>query len=142
MFTTFAQQRNRWCWKSAIRMFLEMGRSEIIWYLQVLKPYSCDLFTVYDSWDRFSAKIWFVKTSTWIVKYDSRFVKSNHDICCLHCHSSWKIKHWLSLFIVMLKPLKFIKTNQRSCFKMIVAQHLFKRENRTKIFLPNFVSTC
>ena len=45
--------------------------------MQVLRPYSWKLFTLYELWNMFSAKIWFVKASTWIKKYESWVIKSN-----------------------------------------------------------------
>ena len=73
-YMTFAWQRNGWWWKSWIK-----SDCRIIWYLFAgLKPiilYSVHsiLFVKY----LFSSEIWFVKTSTRIVKYESRVVKSS-----------------------------------------------------------------
>ena len=72
---TFAQWRNRWCWKSVIRMFQEIWHCEIFWYCRFQNH-----ILVISLWFvkyEFSTKIWFVKTSTWIVKYESRVVKLN-----------------------------------------------------------------
>ena len=43
------------------------------------RPWPCVLLTLHDSWKMcvFSAKIWFLKTLTRIVKYESQVIKSN-----------------------------------------------------------------
>ena len=48
-------------------------------YLLVLRPWSCVLFTVFDSWSIFSAKIYFMKTSARIGQCKSGVIKLNPD---------------------------------------------------------------
>ena len=75
----FALQRNRWCWKSAIRMFLKKIHCQITLYLFAgfKTIFLCSVYTLWFMKYVFTAKIWFVKTSTRIVKYESGVVKSD-----------------------------------------------------------------
>ena len=65
----------------SIRMFLKLWHCQIIWYLFAgLKTMILCFFTLYDSWNVFPTKLWFLKTSTRIMKYDSRIMKLNPGI--------------------------------------------------------------
>ena len=73
--------------------------------MQVLRPSSCVLFTLYDSWNMFSAKLWFVKTSTRIIKYKLRIVKSYLAVYFYH----YKIFHLIKLSDPAPVPWKIYK---------------------------------
>ena len=45
----------------------------------------------------FSVKIWFVKNSTRIVKYESQIVKSNPDVCNVCLQNNIKIHFWMQI---------------------------------------------
>ena len=62
-------------------MFLKLCRCQIIQYFLFadLKTISCVLFTLYDSGNMGFLLKKFAKTSTTIVKYELRIVKSNRD---------------------------------------------------------------
>ena len=74
-----------WCPKSSIRMFSKLWQYQIIdTYLQVTYLKTIILCSVSSIWFVkyvFFAKIWFLKTSTRIVKYESRVVKANPVSC-------------------------------------------------------------
>ena len=80
VYKTFAWQRNGWCWKPQLKIFLKSWHCWIIWYL--LAGFKvCVLFTMKYV---FSVKIWFIKTTTRILKYKSQVVKSNPGNCYIH----------------------------------------------------------
>ena len=60
-------------------MFLKLSQCAIIWYLLAgfKGIISCSVHSIRFVKNAFSTKLWFVKTSTRIVKYESRVVKSN-----------------------------------------------------------------
>ena len=83
---TFTGQRNGWFWKFLIRVFLKLWYCWIIWYL--FASFNIILCSIHFIWFvkyMFPAKIWFAKTSTIIVKYESRVVKSNPVLVVKKC---------------------------------------------------------
>ena len=111
----FAQQRNRWCWKSAIRTLLEIC-CQTIWCLFAGFK-NIFLWSAHSLWFMkfvFSAKIWFMKTSTWIVKYKSRVIKSNPAVLLLlttpikTCNFCWG-RYELNETAVYLDALNHLK---------------------------------
>ena len=101
---TLARQRNGWWWTLSIRMFLKVWLCRIIWYLFAgFKTITlCSVSSIWFMKYVFFAEIWFVKTSTRIVKYESRVVKSNpgnlfqwfySDLFTLSC-SMWYFVLW------------------------------------------------
>ena len=77
----------KWCWKSAVRMLLKSRRWRVTWYLFAgfKTIILCSVHSIWFVKYVFSAKIWFVKTLTRIVKYESRVVKSNPTKDDLNC---------------------------------------------------------
>ena len=107
-----------WCQKLSIRMFLKLWQYRIIWYLftgfKII--ILCSVHSLWFVRYVFSAKIWFVKTWTRIVKCESRVVKSNtvyiYLIFCmsifLHfflCKKKKKGSTYLNIFCTKLNPL-------------------------------------
>ena len=71
----FAQQKNRWCWKLAIGMFLRKWRCHITLYLFAgfKSIFLCSIHSLWFVKYVFTANIWFVK----FYEYKSQDVKSN-----------------------------------------------------------------
>ena len=74
VYKTSTHQKNKWC-------FLKLWHCWLIWYL--LAGFKivilCSGRSIWFVKNVFFAKIWFVKTSTRIVKYESRVVKSSPE---------------------------------------------------------------
>ena len=80
--------RKKWCLQnfysikkewSSIKIFLELWHCRIIWYL--FEGFKTTIVcSVHSVRFVFSTKIWFVKTSTRIVKYKSRIIRSSPDL--------------------------------------------------------------
>ena len=82
VYKTFLPWRNGWCWILLIRMFLNLWQCQIIWNLFAgSTTIILCLFTVYGSWNMFFTKIWFLKTSTKIVKHELWVAKTNPKYC-------------------------------------------------------------
>ena len=75
-----SRKRNGWCWKSSTRMFSTLWQCQIIWNIYVsfttIILYSLRSIQFMKRFV-FSKKIWFLKNSTRVVKYESWVVKLN-----------------------------------------------------------------
>ena len=103
----------RWClqnlyskkeWSSK-RILLKLWHRQIIWYLfaNFKTIILCSVCSIRFVKYVLSTKIWFVKTSTRILKYESRVIKSNSD----HVVHKWPL--WLNgwVFIYELSGCEF-----------------------------------
>ena len=73
----------KWCQKSSIRMFSKLWHYRIIWYLFAgfKTVILCSVHSIWFVKYVLAAKMWFVKTSFRIMKYESQDVKSNPKHC-------------------------------------------------------------
>ena len=70
-------------------MFSKLGYYRIMWYLFIgFKIILCSVYSVWFVKYVFSVKIWFVKTSAGIVKYESQVIKSN-PVLAIAAHIWW-----------------------------------------------------
>ena len=109
VYKTFAWERNGWLWKSSIRMFSKLWQCQTVWYLfaSFKTIILCSLHSMRFMKYVFSAKIWFVKTSTRVVKYELEVIKSNpatyddetRKIYSCWSYQKWQCKNLLKVFI-------------------------------------------
>ena len=96
-----------WCRKPSIRMFSKLSQYGITWFLfagyLVKDQILCSVYSIWFMKYVFFAKIWFVKTSIKIVKYESRVVKSNPDFLFI-------LKGFTLLNIHIAAPLQMTRT--------------------------------
>ena len=96
-----------WCRKPSIRMFSKLSQYGIAWFLfagyLVKDQILCSVYSIWFMKYVFFAKIWFVKTSIKIVKYESRVVKSNPDFLFI-------LKGFTLLNIHIAAPLQMTRT--------------------------------
>ena len=80
VYKTFVQSRNGWWWKLLIRMFLKSWH-QTIWHLFACFKTIALFYVLSIQFVKhvFSAKIWFLKTSTKFVKCESHVIKLKPD---------------------------------------------------------------
>ena len=92
-----------WCQKLSIRMFLKLWQYRIIWYLftgfKII--ILCSVHSLWFVRYVFSAKIWFVKTWTRIVKCESRV----NFFALFSVQKKKKGSTYLNIFCTKLNPL-------------------------------------
>ena len=106
----FYSKRKGWYWKSLIWMFLKLWHCQIISYLfaSFKTIILCSVHSVWFMKYVFSAKIWFVKTSTRIVKCESRVVKSDPEYAVFWLHPPPRtLQHLHNIFQSMFMYVLF-----------------------------------
>ena len=117
-------------------MFLKLSQCQIIWYLfaHFSTIILCFVHSVWFVKYVFSAKIWFLKASTKIVKYESPVLKLNpgdisKQFLCMYQQwwiefiSSLECFHAISLFFC-LQPTKIQRTSNFSIVNIIRTWHI------------------
>ena len=108
-------KRNGWCWKSSTRMLSTLWQCQIIW--NICKFYHHNLvfslfYTIHEK-ICFLQKIWFLKNSTRVVKYESWVVKLN---------PAWLSRFWWKINYSAPDPHKLftlVKTPDPFPFKFL-----------------------
>ena len=105
----FCLRKKRMIVKSSIRMFSKLWQCQTVWYLfaSFKTIILCSLHSMRFMKYVFSAKIWFVKTSTRVVKYELEVIKSNpatyddetRKIYSCWSYQKWQCKNLLKVFI-------------------------------------------
>ena len=83
---TFMPLKNGWCWTLSIRMLLKLWHFQVIWHLFAgfKTVILCSAHSIWFTKCVLFGKVWFVETSTRIMKYEPQVVKLNPDLSVVH----------------------------------------------------------